>query len=58
MGEKLSTGLNECAVLETRSWGLRQSAAEDGNKEQNLPEIICSIGIKKVQFSLHSPVNA
>ncbi len=29
MEEKLSTGLNENAVLDTRSWGLRQSAGED-----------------------------
>jgi len=57
MEEKLSTGLNECAVLDKRWWGLRQIAGEDGSKEQYLPVIICSIGIKKVQFSLHSLIS-
>jgi hypothetical protein len=40
MEEKLSTGLNECVVLDTRSWGAQQSAGEDGYKKQNLPETI------------------
>jgi len=43
MEEKLSTGLNECAVFDTRSWGLQQGAGEDGQKEKNPPGTICSI---------------
>jgi ribosomal protein L9 len=57
MEEKLSTGLNECAVLDTSLRKLRQSAGEVSLREHNLPEALRSVGIKKVQFSLHSLIS-